>query len=189
MRGRRRFSTYRARPTCSYEPRSGSMSLEIGGRRIGGSEPLFVIAEIGLNHGGSLDRALKLVDAAAVAGASAVKLQTIEADRLVAAGCPAPAHVDVPSLADFFRRFEFGADAQAAVARRAHGFGLAFMATPFSLESVEMLERVGVDAYKIASGDLTFHALVERCASTGKPMVLSTGLASLSEVTAAVGVA
>jgi sialic acid synthase SpsE len=165
------------------------VSLEIRGRRVGRHEPLFVIAEIGLNHGGSLDRALRLVDAAALAGAAAVKLQTIDAGRLVAADCPPPAHVDVPSLADFFRAFELDFDAHAAVAERARSLGLAFMATPFSLEAVDLLEAVGVDAYKIASGDVTFHALVERCARTGKPLVLSTGLADLAEVTAAVGAA
>jgi N,N'-diacetyllegionaminate synthase len=165
------------------------VSLEIRGRRIGRQQTLFVIAEIGLNHGGSVDRALQLVDAAARAGAAAVKVQTIDADRLVAADCPAPAHVDVPSLADFFRTFELDFDAHVAIADRAHALGLAFMATPFSLEAVDLLERAGVDAYKIASGDVTFHALVERCARTGKPLVLSTGLASLSEVAAAVGAA
>jgi len=165
------------------------MSLEIRGRRIGRQEPLFVIAEVGLNHGGSLDRALQLVDAAAMAGAAAVKVQTIEADRLVAADCPAPAHLDVPSLADFFRQFEFDAAAYAVLAHRAHHWEMAFMATPFSLESVDVLERAGVDAYKIASGDVTFHALIERCAATRRPLVLSTGLATLSEIAAAVGVA
>ena len=69
---------------------------------VGDRQPLFVIAEIGLNHGGSLDRALALVDAAAAAGASAVKLQTFKADELVAVDCPAPAHVPAGSLREFF---------------------------------------------------------------------------------------
>jgi sialic acid synthase SpsE len=159
------------------------MLREIGGRPIGSGYPLFVIAEIGLNHDGSLDRALAMVDAAAEAGASAVKLQTIDADRLVASHCPPPAHVAARSLADFFRRFELTEAAHAAVARRARARGLAFIATPFSIDAVDMLERVGVDAFKIASGDVTFDALVDRCARTGKPMVASTGFATLAEVT------
>ena len=68
------------------------MLREIAGRRIGSDHPVFVIAEIGLNHSGSVDRALAMVDAAAWAGASAVKLQTLKADALVSAGCPGPAH-------------------------------------------------------------------------------------------------
>jgi N,N'-diacetyllegionaminate synthase len=159
------------------------MLREIGGRRVGAGEPLFVIAEIGLNHGGSLVRALAMVDQAAAAGASAVKLQTIDADRLVAMHCPPPAHVSADSLADFFRQFELTEAAHAAVARRAREHGLAFIATPFSLEAVDMLERVGVDAYKIASGDVTFDRLVARCARTGKPLIASTGLSTLAEVT------
>jgi len=162
------------------------MSLEIAGRSIGDAEPLFVIAEIGLNHGGSLERALAMVDAAAAAGASAVKLQTIDAPRLVAPGCAAPPHVQAESLVDFFRQFELDESAHAAVAARARARGLAFMSTPFSLEAVDVLDRVGVDAYKIASGDLTYRELIERCARTGKPLVMSTGLATLSEIACAV---
>src|SRR5258708_26169971 len=113
------------------------MSLEIGGVRIGDRQPLFVIAELGLNHGGSLDRALAMVDAAAAAGASAVKLQTFKADELVAATCPAPAHVPVASLRDFFRQFELDKDAHTLLARRAKLHGLAFMATPFSCRAVD----------------------------------------------------
>ncbi len=117
------------------------MLREIGGRRIGPGAPLFVIAEIGLNHGGSVARALTMVDQAADAGASAIKLQTIDADRLVAAHCPPPAHVSADSLAGFFRQFELNEDAHAALAGRARERGLAFIATPFCLEAVDMLER------------------------------------------------
>ena len=156
--------------------------LEIGGRRIGAGAPLFVIAEIGLNHGGSVDRALTMVDRAADAGASAVKLQTLRAAELVADGCPAPAHVSARSLREFFARFELDEEAHRAIAQRARDRGLAVMATPFSLASVELLTRVGVDAYKIASGDLTYHGLIDACARTGRPLVISTGMAGPSEI-------
>jgi sialic acid synthase SpsE len=149
-------------------------------------EPLFAIAEIGLNHGGSPAEALALVDAAARAGASAVKLQTLRADALVAGHCPAPAHVEARSLRDFFRQFELDEEAHRAVAARARMHGLAFMSTPFDLDAVEMLERVGVDAFKIASGDLTFVSLIRRVAATGTPVVLSTGMSTLDETAAAV---
>src|SRR6187455_2085299 len=122
------------------------MLREIGGRAIGPEHPVFVIAEIGLNHSGSLERALAMVDAAAWAGASAIKLQTLKADDLVSAACPAPAHVRAASLRDFFAAFELDADAHRAVVRRARERGLAVMATPFSLHLVDMLHSIGIDA-------------------------------------------
>ena len=85
--------------------------ITIGGRRIAEDVPLFAVAEIGINHGGSIDRAIELVDAAASSGAHAIKLQTIVARELVAGSCPAPAHVDAPSMVDFFEQFELDEDA------------------------------------------------------------------------------
>lgn len=161
----------------------------IGGRPVGAGHPLFVIAEIGLNHSGHVARALEMVDAAARAGASAVKLQTLQASALVASSCPAPAHVEATSLSDFFRAFELDEAAHLALAARAREHGVAFISTPFSLESVDMLERVGVDAFKIASGDLTWDGLIQRVARTGRPMIMSTGMASLEEVAHALTVA
>jgi N,N'-diacetyllegionaminate synthase len=166
-----------------------SMSMKIADRRVGADAPLFVIAEIGLNHGGVLSEALALVDAAAAAGASAVKLQSLRGDTLVTAACPAPAHVESASLRDFFRQFELDEAAHAAVAGRARSLGLAFMSTPFDEAAVAMLERVGCDAYKIASGDLTHHRLIERAAATGKPLVMSTGMSDLAEAHDAVALA
>lgn len=165
------------------------MSFEIAGHRVGRGEQLFVIAELGLNHGGSVECALELVDAAAEAGASAVKLQTFVADELVASGAAAPVHVQETSLRAFFERFQLDEQAHHFVAERARERGLAFLATPFSLGAVEMLERVGVDAYKIASGDITWDGLIDRCARTGRPLIMSTGMASLEEVGHATGTA
>jgi sialic acid synthase SpsE len=164
-------------------------AMSIAGRRVAEDIPPFVIAEIGLNHGGSPDRALALVDAAASAGAHAVKLQTIVADQLVAPSCPAPAHVEAGSLVDFFRQFELDEAAHHAVAERASMRGLKVISTPFSEAAVDMLERVGVDAYKIASGDLTWDQLIVRAASTGKPLIISTGMSTLAESHHALAVA
>ena len=150
--------------------------LRIGPKVAGEGAPLFVVAEIGLNHDGSVERALSLVDAAAAAGAAAVKLQTLDAAALVAPGAPAPAHVSAASMVDFFRRFELDEAAHARVVARARERGLAVMATPLSEEAVDMLERVGIDAYKIASGDITWEALITKAARTGKPVVISTGM-------------
>jgi N,N'-diacetyllegionaminate synthase len=157
-------------------------SFEIAGRSVGTAAPLFVMAEIGLNHDGSLDRALTLVDEAARAGAQAIKLQSLYADRLVAASCPPPLHVNVSSLRDLFARYELDEAAHIAIASRARRLGLGFISTPFALDAVDMLHRIGVDAFKIASGDLTHHELIARAAKTGKPLVISTGLSTMREV-------
>jgi sialic acid synthase SpsE len=158
------------------------MSITIGHRRVGPEEPLFVIAELGINHGGDLERALALVDAAATAGASAVKLQCFHADQLIADRCPPPRHLDIGSMRDYFRRFELGPEAHEAIFTLARASGLAVMATPFDAEAVEMLEMLDCDAYKIASGDLTHDRLIERVAATGRPVVLSTGMSAIAEV-------
>jgi N,N'-diacetyllegionaminate synthase len=165
------------------------MSLEIGGLRVGDRQPLFVIAELGLNHNGSLERALAMVDAAAAAGASAVKLQTFRADEVVASHCPAPAHVSTGSLREFFRQFELDRAAHVEVAKRAKLHGLAFVATPFSTTATDMLVEIGVDALKIASGDLTYDELIAHAARTGLPLIISTGMSTLAEAAHAVSVA
>src|SRR5262245_16627143 len=146
------------------------MLREIGGRPVGPHAPVFVIAEIGLNHGGSIERALDLVDAAAEARASAVKLQTLYADRLVAAACPAPAHVRASSLREFFASFELDLDAHEAIAARARQHGLAVMTTPFAEDVVPALAKIGFDGYKIASGDITYLGLIGAVAATGRPV-------------------
>lgn len=163
-----------------------SEPIRIGARQIGPGHPLFVIAELGLNHMGSSERALALVDAAAEAGASAVKLQSLVADRLVAESSVAPAHVRAASLREFFRRFELDRAAHEVVAKRARTRGLALLSTPFDEPTVDLLEAIGVDAYKVASGDITNEGLIRRVAATRKPVVMSTGMSGLSEIAAAV---
>jgi len=161
------------------------MLREIGGRHIGPDAPMFVIAEIGLHHGGSRDKAVEMVDAAAWAGASAIKLQTLEARSLVAESAPAPAHVDATSMREFFATFEIGADTHRAMVQRARLHGLAVLTTPLAERALTMLEPMDFDGYKIASGDLTYHALIAAAARTGRPLVVSTGMSSLWEVSSA----
>ena len=165
------------------------MRLEIGGRPIGHDHPVFVMAEIGLNHSGSLERALQMVDAAAWAGASAIKLQTLRASELVSASCPAPAHVTAAKLCDFFAGFELDAEAHRAMVARARKQGLAVVATPLAESLVGLLDSIGVDALKIASGDLTFEGLIRASAATGRPLVISTGMSTLLEIVRALEVA
>jgi len=165
------------------------MPIGIARHTIGEGLPLFVIAELGLNHGGSLEHALSLVDAAAGAGAHAVKLQTLRGRLLVAPHCPAPMHVTAASLVEFFGQFELDEAAHHAVAARARSHGLAVMSTPFDLDAVDLLERVGVDAYKIASGDVTYHQLIARAAATGRPLVISTGMSDMHDIAGALACA
>ncbi len=161
------------------------MLREVGGRRIGTDAPVFVVAEIGLNHGGSREKAVEMVDAAAWAGVSAIKLQTLEARTLVAESCPAPAHVRATSLREFFATFEIDADTHRAMVERARGHGLAVLTTPLAESALQMLEPLDFDGYKIASGDLTYHALIAAAARTGRPLIVSTGMSSLWEVSGA----
>jgi sialic acid synthase SpsE len=166
------------------ESQSGTFAIR--DRRIGPGQALYVVAEIGLNHGGDAGRALAMVDDACRAGASAVKLQSLRGATLVAPSCPPPAHVRAGSLQQFFGQFELDEAAHAALAARAHAAGRAFISTPFDEAAVDMLVRVGADALKIASGDLTHLQLIARAARTGLPLILSTGMSELDEVRAAV---
>lgn len=169
--------------------RLDAQSLSIGGRLVSPLAPLFVSAEIGMNHGGSTDRALSLVEAAAETGADAVTLQTIDAAQLASPTAPMPGHLPQGSLIDFFQRHQLDEPAHIKIVAAARKHGLKVLATPFSLDGVDLLERVGVDAYKIASGDLTWDQLITRAAGTGKPMIIATGMSSLEEVAHAVDVA
>ncbi len=163
--------------------------ITINGRSIAPGRPLYVVAEIGLNHDGSVDRALALVDAAVRAGAHAIKLQSLRGETLVADEPASLTHVKTTSLRDFFRRYELDEAGHRRIAERARACGLAFLSSVFDEAAVDMLERLGCDAYKIASGDLTHHRLIARAAATGKPLILSTGLRELAEVAEAVACA
>lgn len=163
--------------------------VEIAGRPIGEAAPPFVIAEAGVNHNGSPDMALRLVDAAADAGADAVKFQTFKADALAGADAPQAAYqrerAPAASQVEMLRALELPADALRACSRRAGERGLAFLSTPFDLESIRLLEGL-VPAFKVGSGDLTNLVLLRAVAARGLPMIVSTGMATLEEVDAAV---
>ena len=163
-----------------------SPSPEIAGRAIAPGGPLQVIAEIGLNHNGDATLAHRLVDACADAGVFAVKLQVFDADQLLVADAPAPVHVHAASLRQFFRRFELDAPTYAALVRHARDRGLAVIATAFDADSLAMLDALSLDAFKIASGDLTHAALIAAASRTGRPLVLSTGMSEEPEVVTAV---
>ena len=159
-----------------------SHPAEIAGHSIVPGTPMRVIAEIGLNHDGDGELAHRLVDACADAGAWAIKLQVFDADHLLVEDAPAPAHVQAASLRDFFARFELQIDVYRSLLARARARGLVAIATAFDSAAVEMLEQLDIDAFKVASGDLTHVMLIEHVARTGRPVILSTGMSSENDV-------
>lgn len=163
-----------------------SEAPHIGDTCIAPGQPMRVIAEIGLNHDGDAEIAHRLIDACAEAGAWAVKLQVFDAGELLTEDAPPPAHVDAASLRAFFARYELGADACDALARHARDRGLMMIATAFDAPSLRLLQGIGMDAFKIASGDLTHVQLIEQVARAGRPLILSTGMSTEPEVRAAV---
>jgi len=153
-------------------------------RRRDRSSP-YVIAEIGVNHDGAVGRAMELVDAAAGAAADAVKLQFFETDRLMSRAARLAAYQADAGEDDPFRmlrRLELSIDEMAAIVERAHEAGLHAVVTVFSLELVESADALPWDAYKIASPDVVNRPLLEALAATGRPLIVSTGAASMDEV-------
>lgn len=150
----------------------------------------FFIAEAGVNHNGSLDLALKLVDTAAEAGADAVKFQTFRADDIVAPGTE-KATYQKTTTGDgdqhaMIRALELSEADHEAIADRCRARGIEFMSTPFDGWAAGLLLRLGMQRVKIASGELTNRPFLERLARSGKPLILSTGMADLEEVRRAV---
>ncbi len=146
--------------------------ISIGGRAVGDGAPAFLVAEAGFNHNGSLDLAEKLVAAAADAGADAIKFQSFTPDRLV--------HPSV-SYFHLFRDAVLDEEAHRHLAECAAARGIAFGSTPFDPHWVSVLDRLDADYLKIASMDLTNPQLLDAVAATGRPVLLSTGLATLEE--------
>ncbi len=147
-----------------------------------------VIAEVAQAHDGSLGTAHAYVEAAARAGADAVKFQT----HLAAAESTPSEPWRVPfsrqdaSRHDYWRRMEFPEAAWVGLRAHAHDLGLEFLSSPFSLEAVELLRRVGVDAWKVASGEVGNAPLLDAMLADGRPMILSSGMSDLAELDAAV---
>lgn len=147
-----------------------------------------VIGEVAQAHDGSLGLAHAFIDAIADAGADAVKFQTHIAAAESTPGEPwrVPFSRQDASRYDYWRRMEFTAEQWHGLRRHADDRGLRFLSSPFSLEAVELLTRVGVAAWKVASGEAANAAMLERMAATGLPMLLSTGMSALAEIDGAV---
>jgi N-acetylneuraminate synthase len=161
--------------------------MRIGSRHIGPAGNVLVVAEIGNNHDGSVRQAERLVAVAAEAGVDAVKFQTHIADAEMLPSTPTPPHFDEPRY-EFTRRMELSFDDHVRLKAVAEEHGLVFFSSPFSVEAVELLERVGVPLYKIASGEVTNPPLLEAVAATGKPVLLSSGMSGLDDLTRAAAI-
>lgn len=168
-------------------------AIAVGASRIGPDDRPFVIAEMSGNHNGSLERALQIVDAVASTGAQALKIQTYTADTLTI-------DVDTPAfriggdhglwgdrtLYDLYEEAHTPWDWHAPIFERARSHGLIPFSTPFDPTAVAFLEELGVELYKTASAEIIDLPLMREIARTGKPIIMSTGMATLSEIEAAV---
>lgn len=148
--------------------------------------PVFVIAEAGVNHNGSLDLALRLCEAAHAAGADAVKFQTFRAQDLVVPGAPTAEYQktqtgDTDQFA-MLQRLELTEAQHRAIDAYCRQIGIEFFSTPFSVAAVDMLAALGVRRLKLSSGELTHRALVAHAAATGLPLILSTGMGTMKEI-------
>ena len=166
----------------------------IGTRRIGAGRSCMVIAEAGVNHNGDLDRARELVLAAKRTGADCVKFQTFRADRIVSRNAPKAAYQlrttdPDEGQTEMLRKLEMPDDWHRELFDLCNRADMLFLSTPYSFEDVDFLDRLGVSAFKLASIHCAEPQFVEYVARTGKPLILSTGMATLEEVDCAVSAA
>lgn len=145
-----------------------------------------IIAEAGVNHNGSLQTALQLVDAAAAAGADYVKFQTFRAKNLVTLNAETAdyqkANCNAQSQLDMLRQLELSQEDFVKIAGHCKEKGIGFLSTPFDLESIEFLETLDMDYMKIPSGEITNLPYLKRIALTCKPIIMSTGMSDLLEI-------
>ena len=167
--------------------------LSIAGRILGPGRKPYVIAEVSGNHNGSLDRALQIVDAIAASGADAVKLQTYTADTMTLNLSRGEFFIEDPkslwtgkSLYDLYNEAHTPWEWHAPIFERARHHGLAAFSTPFDRTAVDFLETLNVPCYKVASFENTDLPLIRAVAETGKPVIISTGMATISEIEEAV---
>ncbi len=170
-------------------------AIRIGDRQVGPGLPTYVIAEMSANHGGSYERAAELVRQAAAAGADAVKVQTYRPETMTIDSTQDPFRVsggtlwDGRTLFDLYREAQTPWDWHPKLQAEAIALGLDFFSSPFDSSAVDFLVDLDVPVLKIASFELVDHALIHAAASTGKPLIMSTGMASAEEIDDAVRVA
>lgn len=159
--------------------------IRIANAKIGEGFRTFIIAEAGVNHNGKFSLAKKLVDVAVSSGADAIKFQTFKTEEIVTEGAPKAAYQKSgvsESQFDMLKSLELTDSQFKALARYSKSKGIIFLSTPFDSQSAELLNKLGVAAFKISSGELTNYPLIRQIAKYGKPIILSTGMATLKEV-------
>jgi len=178
-----------ARSTIATDSASDQARVQIGGRWIGAGAPVFVIAEIGINHNGSLDIAKRLIDGAVLAGADAVKFQKRTPERCVPRD-QWEIERDTPwgrmTYIDYRRRMEFGPREYAEIDRHCAERHILWFASCWDEESVDFMESFQPPCYKVASASLTDTPLLKKMRATGRPLILSTGMSTVEEITGAV---
>ena len=158
--------------------------MRIGDREVGDGQPVYVIAEVGINHNGSLDTALRLIDAAKEAGADAVKFQKRTVDVVYTPEELARPRDNPfgPTNGDLKRGLEFGAKEYGVIDAYCRTVGIQWFASPWDEASVDFMERFEPPCYKVASASLTDDGLLRHLASKGRPVILSTGMSTMDEV-------
>ena len=165
--------------------------ITIGNRKIGSKHPTYIIAEMSANHAGSLGRAKEIIHAAKEAGADCIKIQTYTPDTITIDCENEYFHIDNgtwagENLYHLYQKAYTPWEWQADLKSEAEKIGLDFFSTPFDNTSVDFLEEIGIQFYKIASFELVDIPLIEYVASKGKPIIMSTGMATLAEIEDAV---
>ncbi len=169
-------------------------NIVINGREIGVGCPTLIIAEVGVNHNGSIDRGIELIESAVKAGADVVKFQTYKAKQIVTK--KAPRYWDEKlndddggTQFDTFSKLDtMGLDGFKIFKKKCEELNVIFTSTPFNIPDVDVLEETGVDVYKISSSDITYHQLLKYVAQKKKPIIMSTGCASIGEIEKAVDI-
>jgi N,N'-diacetyllegionaminate synthase len=150
---------------------------------------VYVVAEAGMNHDGSLGNAIRMAEVAAECGADAVKFQLHDAEAETTRDARSPPYFEHETRWDYFRRTAFTDEQWATLKAACERAGVEFLCSVFSLEAVERLEPLGVARYKIGSGEVTNLDLIRRVAAAGKPVLLTSGMSSWAELDAAVAAA
>ncbi len=157
-------------------------NFAIQGRRVGVDHPPLVVVEAGINHEGSLDKALQLVDAAVEAGAELIKFQCHITEKEMVPTDMTPGEISKERLWDIIKRCELDADEERQVQEYCRKKGIIYLSTPFSREAADRLEAMGVPAFKIGSGECNNVPLLKHIAAKGKPMILSTGMNDIASI-------
>jgi N,N'-diacetyllegionaminate synthase len=147
----------------------------------------FIIAEAGVNHNGSLEMAIQLVDAAFAAGSDAVKFQTFKAEKVIAANAPKTEYQKETTGSDesqlvMLKKLEFDEAAHTKLYQYCQRKGIQFLSSPFDLESIDLLNRLGLEIFKIPSGEITNLPYLRKLGALRKQLILSTGMANMGEI-------